>query len=683
MNNRCSNLRAAAATSFCAMLLCMGLPVQASQTTQVKDTPLKPAPQSQKSQTQQLQSLEEKLQQLKQERLADKNIARERLDVVYVPLQGSMAYQQEGAFDLQEYVLEQLQKEEEKNPWKVLALLGDTGAGKSTFTRHLEHTLWQQWQGPQDYLPLWVSLPTLTDYKEYAVNETLGRYGFTENEIDELQNNYRFLLILDGYDELLDYVNVYDENGLKEWKGRVLISSRVHYFNSVSGTYSTYLHPEAGVDGSLGLTVYTAAFSSTQRDTYMQQYLQENKSLWNVDQYKEYINNNEDLQRLASRPFVLRMLMQVLPGLVRNSSHIGINSIYDAFMGDWFYREIDKEEERLRAQRDGFDGFDEKERKDLYNKIDVFVMKLAHQMNKKGVQQVLYKASGRKGTTDKDSFVWKEFFGGNGEEAKWLMRAAPLTAIKCQSGHQWSFLHKSLQEYYANKATVEGITSSSASDAFNESVQKLLEDYQGRMKDNFEFIIESARDPKQDKFRKALWELVNRSKREKIGYAASNAITILSAINEIVPNLDLSSVRIPQANLRGGMLSGINFSDADLQDAIVDEALLDSAVFAGANVRGLRFGQGASFTKHERGVNGVSFAPISLWKQGKRWAASASDDQTVHMWDVTSGQTLKVFKGHTPAVTSISFSPDGCRLASASADQIVRLWDVNSEQALK
>ncbi|MEM9091028.1 MAG: TIR domain-containing protein [Cyanobacteria bacterium P01_F01_bin.53] len=64
-------------------------------------------------------------------------------------------------------------------------------------------------------------------------------------------------------------------------------------------------------------------------------------------------------------------------------------------------------------------------------------------------------------------------------------------------------------------------------------------------------------------------------------------------------------------------------------------------------------------------------------------ALSASYDKTVRLWDVKSGQALKVFEGHTDRVWSVAFSPDGSRALSASYDNTVRLWDVRSGQALK
>jgi tetratricopeptide (TPR) repeat protein len=61
--------------------------------------------------------------------------------------------------------------------------------------------------------------------------------------------------------------------------------------------------------------------------------------------------------------------------------------------------------------------------------------------------------------------------------------------------------------------------------------------------------------------------------------------------------------------------------------------------------------------------------------------ASASEDETIRLWNVTPGEEvslLRTLRGHTNRVNGVSFSADGRRLASASLDRTVKVWDVAS-----
>ena len=59
--------------------------------------------------------------------------------------------------------------------------------------------------------------------------------------------------------------------------------------------------------------------------------------------------------------------------------------------------------------------------------------------------------------------------------------------------------------------------------------------------------------------------------------------------------------------------------------------------------------------------------------------ASASDDNTVKLWDTSTGKEIKTLSGHTNRVNGVSFSPDGKMLASASDDNTVKLWNLSRQ----
>ena len=48
-----------------------------------------------------------------------------------------------------------------------------------------------------------------------------------------------------------------------------------------------------------------------------------------------------------------------------------------------------------------------------------------------------------------------------------------------------------------------------------------------------------------------------------------------------------------------------------------------------------------------------------------------------------SGEQIRSLKGHTAAVKSVSWSPDGKRLASASYDKTVIVWDAPNRREIR
>ncbi len=90
----------------------------------------------------------------------------------------------------------------------------------------------------------------------------------------------------------------------------------------------------------------------------------------------------------------------------------------------------------------------------------------------------------------------------------------------------------------------------------------------------------------------------------------------------------------------------------------------------------------ATLTGHRRLITAIAVHP------GGEWAASASADQTVRLWQLPGrnvGEALKSYtlEGHTNFVMSLAFSPDGLWLASGGADKTVRLWSLPEGKLVK
>ena len=65
-----------------------------------------------------------------------------------------------------------------------------------------------------------------------------------------------------------------------------------------------------------------------------------------------------------------------------------------------------------------------------------------------------------------------------------------------------------------------------------------------------------------------------------------------------------------------------------------------------------------------------------------RWAATASDDGTVGVWDLQERELVRLLKGHQDAVVDIALAPDGESVVSVSEDATVRLWSLESGREL-
>jgi WD40 repeat protein len=80
--------------------------------------------------------------------------------------------------------------------------------------------------------------------------------------------------------------------------------------------------------------------------------------------------------------------------------------------------------------------------------------------------------------------------------------------------------------------------------------------------------------------------------------------------------------------------------------------------------------------KHKDKVYSVAFSP-----DGKTLATGCWDN-TVKLWDASTGREMVALKGHTKGILSVTFSPDGKILATGSSDGTAKLWSVTTGKEL-
>jgi len=80
---------------------------------------------------------------------------------------------------------------------------------------------------------------------------------------------------------------------------------------------------------------------------------------------------------------------------------------------------------------------------------------------------------------------------------------------------------------------------------------------------------------------------------------------------------------------------------------------------------------------HKDGVNSVA-----VFADGKK-AISASDDNTLKVWNLESGKEIRTLEGHTYWVRAVAVLPDGKKAISASGDKTLKVWDLESGKEIR
>ncbi len=189
-----------------------------------------------------------------------------------------------------------------------------------------------------------------------------------------------------------------------------------------------------------------------------------------------------------------------------------------------------------------------------------------------------------------------------------------------------------------------------------------------------------------------LQQLLPQIKTHASGYAGGNLLNLLCYLKFDLSQFDFSSLLIRQAHLQEQILHRVDFSAATFEQSVFTETF-GSILCANYSPDGQRVATGDSsgnvclwdatgvqklFTgQHDNWVTGVTFS-----RDGQQ-LVSSSEDLTLKLWDLETGNCLQTFTGHAGWVMGVAISSDGSFLVSGSIDQTVKIWQTQTGECLR
>ncbi len=88
-----------------------------------------------------------------------------------------------------------------------------------------------------------------------------------------------------------------------------------------------------------------------------------------------------------------------------------------------------------------------------------------------------------------------------------------------------------------------------------------------------------------------------------------------------------------------------------------------------------------TFKGHEYQASSMAFSPDGKWLASGSGILPSLPGE-MKLWDAVTGKEKVTLRGHKYGISSLTFSPDGKRLASASNDETVKVWDTTTGREL-
>lgn len=380
-------------------------------------------------------------------------------------------------------------EDETANP---IAVIAGYGMGKTSLARHITYKLAKQFQdGVPCRVPVLISLGTISREQSLeglvgAVlagnNPSVKNYSFPL--FDDLNQAGRFLIILDGFDEMkhmmtqTDFLINFDEiNRLSKGKAKVILLGRPTVFLSdndrvcaLRGMLSTGKISARNFAAPVYDEITLTPFSPVQVRSFIKKYIERHQRIGSISAGSEFIDRRqaeieEKIQEsLISRPVHARMLADIATDPSVDILNISRFSLYDHFITHLIKREISK------PSRGG-----------VYKAADrrLFACDLAwHMWTQSGISGIGCRID------DLPDELFNPYITQNDDMDSIKRELMSGSFLDEKSGGIYFFSHRSFQEFLVAEYIWNTISDSEASDSIILSIIKYM------TQDVFDFIIE-------------------------------------------------------------------------------------------------------------------------------------------------------------------------------------------------
>ncbi|KAG0209786.1 hypothetical protein BGX33_005335 [Mortierella sp. NVP41] len=485
---------------------------------------------------------------------------------------------------------------------EVMLILGDSGAGKSTFNKHLESELLRSYTtgGP---IPLFINLPALDRPDKELMAEQLQAHNFSDAQIQELKQHRQFVVICDGYDESQLKSNLHTTNLLNrsgQWKVKLIITCRTQYLGQ---DYRDLFVPQGSQGGGhynhpaidLFQEAVIAPFSTDQIELYVERYVPLEPRTWVKEDYMDKLNTIPNLMDLVKNPFLLTLTLGALPTVIQGKQdlsrfHITRVELYDNFVEHW----LGANKRRLRNLKLSGDGL-----KVFEELLDDGFEQSGFNFQKDLAVAIFIQQEGRPVvdyTHNRDRTSWKGAFFSQEPGASLLRAASLLTRV----GNQYRFIHRSVLEYFYSCIVCQSAFNNAELAPpvqFNPLItlspiaeHPLSQSSLVPEPSVVQFLTErvNASPP----FRQHLFDLIELSKTDpQASQAAANAMTVLVKTGVRFHGADLRGIRVPGADLSGGEFDSAQMEGADLRGVNLTRSWIRKVDFSNSQMDGVVFGE--------------------------------------------------------------------------------------------